>query len=485
MSSIVLGNKDLMTKIFQYVGDFYLCKHFKTLLHPNFMNFIEFIKCEPRQTLIYGQVQSGKTNKIIEYIKQTIVPIKILIIQNNLSMMMQYEKKLEEKNINFITVSSDIEDYFDYFRGLYCNMCDIVLLVINNYSRIDNLNKLMNHSKVKIYSLFMDESDMYVNHFKSSTLYQNAVECIHITATPFVKMYDNYFDNFININPPINYVGLNNLNVKMIEFNLFEINEIDRVNKLVDGIITDDFLTINSGIILVNVYSSVHNMEILGKYLSKLHNHVPVVLLNSNTTLLHNGKTTRMQKTTISQVITKLDNYKHIILIASRLSSRGLNYTNDTYTRHLTHQIIYNNNNVTNFMQKCRILGIKNDYNTNKFNLYIFNGNYKFYNKVLDKLIVCNNCDKFLKNAIVIDEKKDDENCIVVNNNKNQIIIDEKEKEEDDDEILIIDDDNDEIYIVNEEDDNDEIYIINEEDDNDEIYIVNNNEDADDEIIIC
>ena len=43
----------------------------------------------------------------------------------------------------------------------------------------------------------MDESDLYIKQIKHKSLYEKANECVHVTATPFLQMYNNYFDNVI------------------------------------------------------------------------------------------------------------------------------------------------------------------------------------------------------------------------------------------------------------------------------------------------
>ena len=64
MSSKVFKNEKLLTRIFDFLGD--------DLIRN------AFIKRPNKQILIYGQVQSGKTAKIMEYIKKSNIRIKIL-----------------------------------------------------------------------------------------------------------------------------------------------------------------------------------------------------------------------------------------------------------------------------------------------------------------------------------------------------------------------------------------------------------------------
>jgi len=61
----------------------------------------------------------------------------------------------------------------------------------------------------------------------------------------------------------------------------------------------------------------------------------------------------------IQKIIDKFSENSHVILIANRLSNRGLNYTNSGYSRFITHQVSRSMTNYTNFIQKCRIFGIR------------------------------------------------------------------------------------------------------------------------------
>ena len=83
----VFENEKLLTRIFDFLGN------------ESIRNV--FIKRPNKQILIYGQVQSGKTAKIMEYIKKSNIRIKILMIQNSLSMLSQYERSLNTNKIKF------------------------------------------------------------------------------------------------------------------------------------------------------------------------------------------------------------------------------------------------------------------------------------------------------------------------------------------------------------------------------------------------
>ena len=420
IKQFVFNNKDLTTEIFSYVGDVELCHHFKNNLHKNYEKFIKFTNGTPKTTLIYGQVQSGKTARIIQYIKDSFIKIKILLVQNSLSMVKQYETKFINNNLKyFVVCKQNINTIVNFINNnIYKN---IILIVMNNSFRLSALNSIIKHTKIYNYTLMMDESDLYFRQIKPSKLYNNAYECVHITATPFLKSYENYFDKFINIVPPDNYLGINKLNI----INNFDVMNMTNDHINMDNIykiITNDFIQNDEeSIMLINIYSTINSMKILAKYLKNKTNlmNVPIVVLSSDTKLYFNNKIKFMRKLTVTETIDELIEHKHIILIANRLSSRGINYTDSNYKRCLTHQILHNKNNKTSFLQKCRIMGIKPTTNTsttmdmNKYKMYVFNYSDTLHNKILDK--VNSICDKkYLKlteedKKILIEKKKKEE----------------------------------------------------------------------------
>jgi hypothetical protein len=88
---------------------------------------------------------------------------------------------------------------------------------------------------------------------------------------------------------------------------------------------------------------------------------IPIVLLTSEKVLYLHNQIKNIKEKTISNIIDSLIKHQKIILIANRLSNRGLSYVSSDYTRHLTHQITRVRRNVTSFIQSLRILGIYND----------------------------------------------------------------------------------------------------------------------------
>ena len=332
-----------------------------------------------KKVLIYGQVQSGKTSRIIEYVRNNSININILMIQNNLSMLAQYEKALENYKIFNFTVSNKNVNFISRAIGKINR--NIVLIVMNNNYRREALEMLISKAKIKKYSLIMDESDLYHRNLKITNLYEKATECVHVTATPFLSDYNAYFDDVIVIPPKEEYVSLKKLDIKFIPE--IEVSELNTVM----NIVSNDFLKEKQGIMLITIHKRITHMETLARqlYRHKSLTKVPIVMLSSNNMLYFNSKIKELPKLSISEIISGLDEHQHIIFIANRLATRGINYSDTTYTRHLTHQIINKNNSMTNFIQRCRILGNKQGM-SNKLKLYCFDCDEEYFQKVLEKV---------------------------------------------------------------------------------------------------
>ena len=360
----VFQNRKILSRVFDFLDD------------NNIRN--EFLPTSNKQILIYGQVQSGKTAKIMEYIKNTNVKTKILMIQNSLSMLEQYERALNLNKIEFSSVSnSNISLVVHHTKRVDLN---IVLLVMNNNYRRDALDIILSRVKISVYSLIMDESDLYYKNLTNNSLYKKANECVHITATPFSSGYKAYFDEVIVIPPKKEYISFDKLDIKFIP-------EVKCENTTTMNIIKKDFLKAKQGIMLITIHSRILQMEKLCSYLAKqsLLLNVPIVMLSSKNTLYFNKKIKELPRISISEVISRLEDHKHIIFIANRLASRGVNYSDLTYSRHLTHQIIKKSESKTNFIQRCRILGNKEGV-IEKLKLYCLNCDEDYFKILLQKI---------------------------------------------------------------------------------------------------
>ena len=98
----------------------------------------------------------------------------------------------------------------------------------------------------------------------------------------------------------------------------------------------------------------------------------------------------------ISEVISGLEQHQHIIFVANRLATRGINYSDLSYSRHLTHEIIKKNDCKTNFIQRCRILGNKEGVRE-KLKLYCLGCDEYYFQTILQKIDRMENNVNYLK----------------------------------------------------------------------------------------
>ena len=165
-------NSDILGLIVQYNGEINalitLKKYIDLSLYQSFYGF-------KLKKLIYGEVQSGKTQSIIYEIKRSIMPV-ILIIQNSKLVQKQYEFRLREKGIDYQTINKETT-----------TITSRVIILMNNKHQ---LNKYQSLNKYIDYCILLDESDITQKH----PLRINAKMETHITATPFGRYKPSYFN---------------------------------------------------------------------------------------------------------------------------------------------------------------------------------------------------------------------------------------------------------------------------------------------------
>jgi hypothetical protein len=282
-----------------------------------------FNKVEKR-ILIYGDVQGGKTKEIIKFIKSRNNETIVLVIQNSLLVLNQYIQRLSDSSIDFQVVSKNT-----------LQIDKKLIIVMNNAYRYAHF-KL--HAPNR-FILMLDESDQTL---KSCPL--KGYKTVHITATPFnTKRSESLYDHIIRVPTNENYFGLDKLNINLCD-------------SLSDTV--SQFLKSNSGIMLINKYIYINEMQECASNLTFKYPNIPVVLLTSNKTLYVQGKQINVNNKNISKIIDSLAQHKHIVFIANRLANRGLSYVSSDYARHITHQIGTVKSNPASFLQSLRILGI-------------------------------------------------------------------------------------------------------------------------------
>lgn len=280
-----------------------------------------------RTVLIYGTVQGGKTKEIVNCLKNKEFKdeIKVLVIQNSLLVLEQYKQRLEKEKINFQVVTKNT-------TKLTCK----VILILGNSFRYRYFLSM----EPERYVLLLDEADLTLKNCPLKKAYKT----FHITATPFSSQPIVY-DRIIKLKEDPNYYGLTKLNVEQYTINSVE-----------------EFSSTKKGMLLINNIVYVNDMKIHALELSAKYPSIPVILLTSVKTLYLNHIPIEIaKKHSISKIIDSLHRFNHVIFIANRLSNRGLSYVSSDFSRHLTHQISKVGGNITNFIQKLRILGIYKD----------------------------------------------------------------------------------------------------------------------------
>jgi hypothetical protein len=337
---------EIMDRIVSYTGDARVANVLKSRITQYTLDSME------KNVLIYGDVQGGKTVEIIKYIKENVSEKKVLVIQNSLLVLKQYEQRFKSQNIEYQIIDKNTKE-----------ITKNLILILNNKYRYSYFKKI---EPLK-YILILDESDQTILSCPLKKKH-NVRKIVHVTATPFNSMV---YDNCIKIPLNPNYYGIGDLNINLNTKD----NEIDYVNK---------FKKSDTGIMLINKYSYVTQMVSCANTLANIFVNIPIVLLTSEKTLyLHNTKKIFKFKS-ISKIIDSLKEHKHIIFIANRLSSRGLSYVSSDYTRHLTWQITKVRSNKTSFLQSLRILGIYTSTKRLHLQLVISDYEEKLFKKHLD-----------------------------------------------------------------------------------------------------
>ncbi len=327
---------EIMDKIVLLTEDARIAHALKDKISQYALNRIE------KNVLIYGDIQGGKTNEIIKYIRENELDTKILVIQNSLLVLSQYEQRFKSQNVDYQIVDKNTE-----------KITKKLILILNNKYRYSYFQKV---EPLK-YILMLDESDQTILSCRLKA-HVNVYKTVHITATPFNKLS---YDRYIKVQQNENYYGINDLNINLNKTD----DEIKYVKK---------FTETETGIMLINKYSYVGQMTNCAKKLSDEFTNIPIVLLTSDKILYLRKNKKIIKHKSISKIIDVLKEYPHIIFIANRLSNRGLSYVSSDYSRHLTWQITKIRVNVTSFLQSLRILGIYNNKDNKKLNLQLVIG---------------------------------------------------------------------------------------------------------------
>ena len=276
-------------------------------------------------SLVYGQVQSGKTSMIFNLIQQSTLHC-VLIIQNSLIVLQQYKQRLATQHISYSTVYQ------------YNPSAKVTILMNNSHQYRKYIPPLH-------FSLIMDESDLT----RHNPLIPLSTNQFHVTATPF--RYKPIFDRIICITPPEDYYGIEKVNYLNKPYD--EQGMTDYVH------IVEDFTANDGGILLISEFNYVSEMHSQARVLS-LKFDLPILVLSTQKKIYRRGKSNIVSENNISKIIDSIPN-KHIIVIANRMANRGLSFTSSDFKIHITHQVFGKLLSITSFLQKSRIFGVYKD----------------------------------------------------------------------------------------------------------------------------
>lgn len=306
--------QDILDLIAIFTGEFNSIFALKVSKHIKFY--------QKNISLVYGQVQSGKTTEIFKIIQRSPLPC-VLIIQNSLLVLQQYIRRFSSISV------STVNDYTDKSK---------LIIIMNNAIQY---GKFIPPPQ---FSLIMDESDIT----RGNPLIRYATNQVHVTATPF--KYNPIFDQIKMITPPNNYYGINH--VEYLPKPYYNEHYTDFTP------ILSDFTSNDGGILLINECLFIPQMNCQALELSKICD-LPIIVLSTEKKVYLKGKCKTIKKNNISDIIDSMKE-KHIVIIANRMANRGLSFTSSNYTKHITHQVFGTWNNVTTFLQKSRIFGVYN-----------------------------------------------------------------------------------------------------------------------------
>jgi hypothetical protein len=311
---------NLPNELIEYIVELSASHHVAYALRDVISDYI--VKKFASKSLLYGEVQGGKTRAVIDILRKT-NGLRVLVVQNSLLVLKQYIKRLQDAKLNAQVIDKNTKNIDS----------DIVIVLANCY-RYSYFSRVVDHNN---FTLFLDEADQT---FPNCPLQGKAT--FFVTATPRTLEYDNK----IILKSDSNYYGLDKVNFKVVS------EEHEAVQKFLSG---------PSGMMLVNSIYAIADMQKFAKETSRTYPEIPVVMLSSERILYLRGAPKLLNRNkTISRIIDSLADYPHVIFVAHRMSNRGLSYTSSDYSRHLTCQYT-RARNFTSFYQSLRLLGIYKD----------------------------------------------------------------------------------------------------------------------------
>jgi hypothetical protein len=300
-----------------------------------------------RRTLIYGQIQSGKTAEIF---KIALDPkyrtyTKIIVVQNSLLVLLQYMQRFRDAGLidRVYTVGDKRKKAQQKDKD--------ILLLLNNRHRYGKFKDQHKNNSQK-FVLILDEADQCATH--PLTTDPLAMHIYYVTATPNRILTQPEFFHYIHrIEQPEEYKGIDAVHIQYSPHK-------DPTTHVAN--FADPHQYEQHGMMLVTTLTKVRHMRHAAQTWSENHPAIPMVLVNAKKSVFLAGIETKLGKKPIQKIIDAHSHFPKIVFLANRLANRGLSYVSSDYTRHLTHQVSnFRNVTITNAMQKMRLLGKYND----------------------------------------------------------------------------------------------------------------------------
>lgn len=327
-----------------------------------------------QKVLLCGEVQSGKTKYIIDYIRNSKLPC-VLVLRNSIADLNQFTERVIESNKFTKGVQSKIKNSF----GVH-SPSDSKIKVLQNVPKedknfkndcvlvlINNVHRIRRAMDITIpFNLILDEADLLLKHPYNKDLATRAKGCLFVTAT-YKSLLNNGYKCY-KLPLPDNYYGINRTEfVKTESLSHFMIKMSRRESYTT--------LVTISKFNYINIKFMKYSFEELSD------DKVIMLAITYKGTYIKTARSLRklrkacnlpISKTkqdvyftpckTVSKLISSFQNEPRLMIFAGLMASRGVSFVSEDYNRHLTDQYMgIRSTKVDNLVQYMRIFGLYKD----------------------------------------------------------------------------------------------------------------------------
>jgi len=392
-------------------------------------------------TLI-GNIQSGKTNELINYCYNSVnyhkIPV-IFILRNIRADLLQLMSRFDEHGVlnkKYLKVKSiyEVTNITEFLKEM-----GILIILCNTFHLNKIIDSLKNY-KGK-YNLCIDEIDFSIKttdytsktDLKMKTIKEKANHILGATATPFALFStEKNLTKIKKINESTNYKGIDYLDLKFVDpiiiknINRFPHCDYLTINKVYRACLEKDNCVLLHSVIKEKIFHTS-----LMYYISKTFPQFTVIVYNGDGIFVkcsnrrnlpfaknksynkykqlirkyyfnHCEEIHVFEKYSISDVLQILKddpehNHTHISIISGNLASRGISFVSNDYSLHLTDQYFHpsRSSHGENLLQSLRILGCYND--SKKLTLWCSKHTWE---SILEQHNIINKCVNMCDNSI-------------------------------------------------------------------------------------